>query len=255
MFFMYYGISNAQEVTIVGEIVGNDELEGIHIINKTAKKFTITDGQGKFEIPAKINDTILISSIQYAQQEVVVDAIILQGKHMMVYLKEHIYELDEVLVGKFLTGDLRNDIENLDLKHQINFYDVGIPGYTGRLKTQTERRLFEADNGKFVYFYGVGLAINVHKILNRISGRTNRLKNRVRLEALDDCMNRSKSDFSESLFGGLEIEENLKADFFFYASEDPKFLELCKKENPMAMFQFLVKKLTGYEENQRSQKD
>ncbi len=246
---------NAQDIDIKGKVVANEDVEGIHIINKTGNKFTITDRNGAFTILAKSQDTILISGIKYKHQEVIVDELILQAKQMIVYLEENIYQLDEVLVGKFLTGDLRSDILNTKIKDDINFYDLGIPGFTGKPLTQNERRLFEADAGKFVYFYGIGFAINVHKILNRISGRTKEMKHWVRLEAQDVCMNRAKSDFSESIFGNLEIKEHLKTDFFYYASEDAKFMELCQQENQMAMFEFLVEKLINYQDNLDESKD
>ncbi|HEX9828170.1 MAG TPA: carboxypeptidase-like regulatory domain-containing protein [Flavobacteriaceae bacterium] len=248
---------NAQDMDIIGKVVAEgDDVEGIHIINKTANKFTITDTSGAFTIPAKLNDTILVSGIKYKHKEVIVNDLIMQSKHMTVYLEEHIYQLDEVLVGKFLTGDLRSDILNTKIKHDVNFYDVGIPGYTGRPLTQKERRLFEADHGKMLTVFQNGLInINIHKILNRISGRTKKLKNIVRLEALDVCMNRAKSEFSEAIFGNLAIEDHLKTDFFYYASEDAKFMELCQQDNGMAMFEFLVEKLMNYKENQVEGKD
>lgn len=254
--FLIYGFQSfAQEVDITGKVLADGEVEGIHIINKTANKFTITDQNGVFIIPAKLNDTITFSSIKYKPQVVIVNEKVIQSKYLLVSLEETIYELDEVLVGRFLTGDLRSDILNAKIKKDINFYDVGIPGYTGRQKTQSERRLFEADAGKFVYFYGVGFAINIHKILNRISGRTKQMKNRVRIEALDVCMNRAKSEFSESLFGDFEIEEHQKLDFFYFVSEDPKFFELCKSNNSMEMFEFLLDKLVNYQDNQEEIKD
>lgn len=255
-FFLNAFALNAQDVDIKGKVVAkDDDVEGIHIINKTANKFTITDANGAFTIPAKRHDTILVSGIKYKHQEVIVNDLIMQSKSMTVYLEENIYQLDEVLVGRFLTGDLRTDILNTKIKDEINFYDVGIPGFTGKPLTQNERRLFEADAGKFVYFYGIGFAINVHKILNRISGRTKEMKLWVRLEAQDDCMNRTKSEFSEAIFGNLEIEDHLKTDFFYYASEDVKFMELCQQDNQMAMFEFLVEKLMNYNENQEKGKD
>ncbi len=250
--FLNYGFQSiAQEIDISGKILAVEEVEGIHVINKTANKFTITDQNGAFVIPAKLNDTITFSSIKYKNQVVIVNEKVIQSKIMLVSLEEIIYELDEVLIGKFLTGDLRSDIMNAKIKDNINFYDVGISGYTGRQKTQGERRLFEADGGKFVYFYG----INIHKILNRISGRTKQLKNRVRLETLDVCMNRAKSEFSESLFDDFKIEEHQKLDFFYFISEDSNFLELCKTNNSMEMFEFLVDKLVNYQDNQEEIKD
>lgn len=245
-------VLNAQDADIIGKVVAEDnDVEGIHIINKTGNKFTITDSNGAFTIPAKRHDTILVSGIKYKHQEVIVNDLIIQSKHMTIYLEEHIYQLDEVLVGKFLTGDLRSDILNANLKEDVNFYDIGIPGYTGRLLTQKERHLFEADYGKMFSLF----SINVHKILNRISGRTKKLKNIVRLEVLDECTYRTKSEFSEILFGDFEIEEHQKLDFFFFVSEDSKFLALCKSNNSMAMFEFLVEKLTNYKENLMEGKD
>jgi hypothetical protein len=192
----------------------------------------------------------LISGIKYKFKEVIVDNLIIQGKQMTVYLEENIYQLDEVLIGKFLTGDVRTDILNTKIKDEINFYDVGIPGFTGKPLTQSERKLFEADNGKmFSVFQNSLIGINIHKILNRISGRTKKLKQIVRIEAIEDCMNKAESEFSDAIFGELIIEENLKRDFFYFASDDPKFLELCKSNHSMEMYEFLVEKLINYINN------
>jgi hypothetical protein len=253
-------VLNAQDMDIEGKVVAEgDDVEGIHIINKTANKFTITDTSGAFTIPAKLNDTILVSGIKYKHKEVIVNDLIMQSKHMTVYLEEHIYQLDEVLVGKFLTGDLRSDILNTKIKDEINFYDLGISGYTGKPKTQSERRLYEANgaglNYKVLILQVLSGNIPINPILNGISGRTKMLKERIRLEALDVCMNKAKSEFSEAIFGNLAIEDHLKTDFFYYASEDAKFMELCQQDNGMAMFEFLVEKLMNYKENQVEGKD
>lgn len=62
--FLNYGFQSiAQEIDINGKILAVEEVEGIHVINKTANKFTITDQNGEFVIPAKWNDTITFSSI------------------------------------------------------------------------------------------------------------------------------------------------------------------------------------------------
>ena len=245
-------IFNAQEIEMNGKIIVDDDndVEGIHIINITANKFTITGVNGTFIIPAKLNDTILVSGIKYKFKEVIVDNLIVQGRQMTIYLEENIYQLDEVLISKFLTGDIRTDILNTKIKDEINFYDIGIPGFTGKPLTQSERKLFEADHGKmFSVFQNSLIGINIHKILNRISGRTKKLKQIVRIEAIEDCMNKAESEFSDAIFGELIIEENLKQDFFYYASDDPKFLELCKSNYSMEMYEFLVEKLINYKDN------
>lgn len=247
---MCTSLCNSQEVVISGKVVSDDDVEGIHIINRTANKFTITNLNGEFFIPATINDTILVSGIKYIPDQIIVNDRIIKTKQLIVYLKENVNQLNEVFIGRLLTGDLRSDILNTKIEREINFYDVGIPGYTGKPLTQKERRLFEADHGKMVTVFQNGLLnINIHKILNRISGRTKKLKNHVRLELLDACMDKARSDYSESIFGDLDIEEHLKTDFFFFVSEDPGFMQLCKSNNSMAMFDFLVDKLVNYNEN------
>ena len=55
----------SQEVEIRGKVIAIEDIEGVHIINITASKFTITDSQGEFLIPAKLNDTIIISGLKY----------------------------------------------------------------------------------------------------------------------------------------------------------------------------------------------
>jgi hypothetical protein len=237
----------AQSVELRGRISANAELEGIYVLNITAQKFTVSNSDGSFNLPISLGDDILVSSVQYEPVTLKVDQQMMNSRFLELELKDRINALDEVIVGKILTGNLISDIENSDAERDINFYDVGIPGYTGKRKTQTERRLYEADNGDFVALYvtpiGLGLAINLHKILNRISGRTNEMKNRVRVEAQELCMTRVQSDFSDILFGEHDIEERLKFEFFLYVSEDPNFLALCNTNNGMAMFEFLTQKL------------
>ena len=229
-----------------GQVEASAELEGIHILNISAEEYTITNHKGTFEVSTQINDTILVSSVQYIPKTIIVTQEMLVSGFITIKLEDRVNELDEVIVGKVLTGDLMSDIENSDAKADINFYDVGIPGYTGKPKTQKERRLREADGGKFVYYYGLVATINIHKVLNRISGRTKKLKRLVRLEEQDACMEKAIAELSDDLFGHIELEEKLKTEFFYYASEDPKFLEVCKQESDIKLFEFLIDKLLAF---------
>ncbi|RKE98298.1 carboxypeptidase-like regulatory domain-containing protein [Ichthyenterobacterium magnum] len=232
-------IVNAQ-TDVNGKVIASDEVEGIHIINKTANRFTITNERGEFVIPAKHSDTILVSGIKYQPKEIIVTHLQIQAKSITVYLTENINELDEVVVGKILTGDLLSDIENSDTKRDINFYDLGILGYTGKPKTQTERRLYEADHGKAIsLFDGAPLKINFQKILNKISGRTKMLKNRVHFENQEKCMRSVISEFSELLFEADSLEEELRIDFFYFVSDDELFLGLCEASDDLKMLEFL----------------
>ncbi len=235
--------SDAQTIDLKGKVIASSDLGSIHILNITAQEFTITKSTGEFFVSARLNDTILISSIQYIPQNIVITEIILKLEFLSITLEDRVNELDEVVVGKVLTGDLLLDVGNNDAKRDINFYDVGIPGYTGKPKTQKERRLYEADAGKSVIIAPLFISINVHKILNKISGRTKKLKNAVQLEEQFNCMDKVKSKFSNLLFANYELEDHLKSDFFYYVAEDPKFERLCKSDIDFEIYEFLLQKL------------
>jgi len=240
----------AQSFELHGKISAKAELEGIYVLNTTSKKFTTTTNEGRFELMVSPGDELLVGSMQYEPISLTVNAQMSAAEFLELILEDRVNALDEVVVGKILTGDLWSDIENSDAKRDINFYDVGIPGYVGPQKTQSQRKLFQADEGDFVQVYatlfGPGVSVNLHKILNRISGRTKELKSRVQHEAQNLCMTRAKTDFSAILFGDYEIEESLKFEFFLYVSEDPKFPELCQSNNSMAMFEFLNQTLVSF---------
>ena len=249
---------NAQTVSIQGKLFANGDIEGIHIINQTASKFSSADINGQFIIPAKLNDTILISGVKYQKVEIIISQLIIESKVMSVYLIENVNELDEVVVGKILTGNLLSDIENAEVKSDINFYDLGIPGYTGKRKTQSERRLQEASDLQPSLggsLGGAGGAVSLGALINAITGRTKRLKKIVRLESQDLCMDATISEFSELLFRDEFLEESSQPEFFYFASEDERFLKFCKRDDELRMFEFLKLKLIEFKAQLITEKD
>lgn len=238
---------HAQSVDINGTISATLEVDGIHVINKTASRFTTSNSKGEFTIPAKLNDTILFSGVSYQPKEIIVTKFIISSKQMPVYLEELVNALDEVVVGKVLTGNLLSDIINAELKRDMDFYDLGIPGYTGKLMTQTERRMYEATSG--------GGLIPVVPIINAMTGRTKRLKEHVKFEELNACLEKMKSKFSKDLFSDFVMEEGRKVEFFYYCQDDPEFEYFCKTKNDLAVFEFLKMKLEAFKTILNSQDD
>lgn len=233
-----YNYSFSQSTEIKGKVIASSDIDRIHVINKTANKFTITNDEGEFLISASVNDTIFISAIQYEPLNVVVTPNIISSNYLEVQLKEKITELDEVIVGKVLTGDLQSDIENSEAKRQLNFYDLGIPGYTGKRKTQSQRRLHDATTG--------GGLVPLNPILNWISGRTKKLKEQIARENLDNSMKAVMSEMSEMLFHIDNLEDTKRVEFFYFVADDPDFLTLSKTSNDLKMLEFLQKKLKTF---------
>lgn len=248
-FFVFFvaHVTIAQTVNLKGKIIATDEVDGIHILNNTSKTFTISNSNGEFSIPAKLNDTLAFSGVSYELKTLIVSESIVNSKTLTVYLTEEINVLDEVVIGKVLTGDLSSDIVNSGVKRSIDFYDLGIPGYTGKRKTQSERRLYEAGDFKPIQLLGLlGGSLPINPILNAISGRTKELKNRVHLENQDNCINKIKSNLSEILFSSHELEEQYRIEFFHFCADDARFDTLCMLDNDFETLEFLKEKLSSF---------
>ncbi len=239
-----------QSIELFGSVKSKTNSENIHVINKGAQVFTITDEVGRFTITAKLNDTLSFSSIQHKLKEVIVTKEMISNQAILVQLDNQINELDEVIVGKVLTGDLLSDIQNVEGSPPINFYDVGIPGYTGKPATQSERRLSEAGEFKPKMLLGAltgGIPLN--PILNGISGRTKKLKNRVEIEEREKLMQSIKARLSQDFFASNPLKEDLKMDFFYFCADDENFIKHCKNQTDFKVLIFLRMKYIQYLDN------
>lgn len=240
-----------QRIDLKGQLIANGDVEGIHILNKTAPKYTVSEEDGSFIIPAKLLDTLSISGLKYEPKEVVVSTSMMQSGTCVIILEERINVLDEVVLGKILTGNLESDLQNSDAEPEINFYDLGIPGFTGKPLTLNESKLHDADAGPWGYI-GFGFGVNFHKLLNQISGRTKRLKNIVDLDRRDECINRLRREYEDIIFEKEQLAENLRVEYFLFCQEDDEFLEMCNRNNDIEAIDFLKLKLKIYKEARKS---
>lgn len=255
IFFTSTLCAQDKPVTITGLVLASGDVDGIHVINKSSNTFATTGTQGDFSILAKINDTLVFSSIKYKILAFKISPETILEQKMIVQLEDQVNVLDEVIVGKVLSGNLNMDVQNTEINKPIDFYDVGIPGYKGKPKTQNERRLYEADAGKMIPYVGLGMAVNFHKLMNAITGRTKMLKERVRLESNDVLMYQMKAQFSDDLFSTYPLNESLRMEFFYYCSEDEYFEARCKDKSDLEIFEFLKEKILSYKKNSTLTKD
>ncbi|WP_411767908.1 hypothetical protein [Winogradskyella sp. A3E31] len=249
----FVGFLATAQTDLRGKVVADDDVDGIHVLNKTALKYTITEVNGSFIIPVKMGDTLTVTGIKYITKEVIITESILDREFLEVRLEERVNQLDQVIVGKILTGNLGSDIRNSDAKTDIDFYDLGIPGYTGPRMTQNEQKLYDADNGKIAAIGILYGGVNVHKLLNKISGRTKKLKDIVALDAKNQCMLQFKDLYANALFEKESLAESLQMDYFYFCSDDPNFDKICDDNNPLEQMEFLQKKLLTYKALQTSE--
>lgn len=245
---------NAQLTTLKGIVKAKDDVEGIHILNKSSVKYTVTDTDGSFSILAKANDTLVISGLKYELKEIKIIPKYFENNNLKIYLTEKVNTLDEVIVGRILTGDINSDVGNVEIKEDLNFYDLGIPGYTGKPKTIEERKLFDADNGK-MFAVGLGGAVNFNKLLNKISGRTKKLKAIVDLSEKDKCMKRMRDFYSKIILDKENFSDPQKAEYFYFCMDDSNFKTICERNDPSEVIPFLNEKLSVYKQNLESKDD
>jgi hypothetical protein len=252
LFFLGTLSISAQNTEILGKVTGVSDVENIHVINKRAQAYTITDENGEFKIPVKHLDTIVFSSIRYKLKKVIVTHQMVYNKAIFVTLDEQVNELDEIIVGKILTGDLFSDVGNTEGDRPINFFDVGIPGYTGKIATQSERKLSEAsgyNTGLGSSGYGLGASIGFTPIINAITGRTKKLKRRVKLDRKETLMQSIKDRVGRDFFASNPLEEDYRMDFLYFCSDDPRFFERCENETDFNILLFLRMKYNQYNAN------
>ena len=116
--FLVFSIYGQEEKILIGKVYSDSlEVEGIHIYNKSSGKGTITNNHGEFNMPVKLNDTLLISGLQFLYQELIIDRKRIENSQIAIHLFQKINVLEEVIVRQHkLIGNLTEDSFNAPLE-------------------------------------------------------------------------------------------------------------------------------------------
>ncbi|WP_282164390.1 carboxypeptidase-like regulatory domain-containing protein [Cellulophaga baltica] len=232
------------QVTLEGNVqVVNSELAGIHVQNISTKRATITDGYGFFALAVRLSDTVVFSSVQLKNKEIIITQAILESKQLIVPLEEADNELEEVVVMLYnLSGDLSKDARGLKLS-AVSSSTLGLPNTHVVKMTYNERKLLEADRGTMIKVLPLGFAINTHKILNRISGRTKMLKERIVREEKNNMVAQLMAYYPDSIITkNLKIPDLQLHEFVYFCETDENFDALLKSEDQLLVWEFLERK-------------
>lgn len=195
-----------QTKKITGTITaGNAMVEGIHVINLSNEKATITDFKGVFTIDASEDDLLVFNAVHLEFWRQSVSAKDFTNGTMSVKMTEKTTELEEVVVKD----------------RAITLKDLGI-NYTPKRYTVAERRLYTATSG--------GGFLPLDPIINWISGRTKMLKKELANEKKNILRTRlSLYAPSSYCIDDLKIPEIYVEGFLYYAIEDPDLFDLVDK--------------------------
>ncbi len=95
----------------------NQNPADISIYNKATQKGTITNYLGQFFMNVAVQDTLIISAVQYQSFKTVVTPTMLKDKKMVVEMKPYINELGEVVIYK------KDFAKDWDLSYQALEYE------------------------------------------------------------------------------------------------------------------------------------
>tara|TARA_B100001093_G_scaffold511448_1_gene579311 strand:+ start:10663 stop:11439 length:777 start_codon:yes stop_codon:yes gene_type:complete len=234
-------LSIAQEGYLNGEVKFQEiDRSGVAIQNVQKSIAGITDIAGQFRIKASVGDTIVFSSIQLKQKELVVDEAMLKAAKIFVPLEMQINRLEGVTLSQYkLTG---NPVLDTELSAATKIYDaqeLGLPNADVRIITQSERMLHEATTG--------GGIIPLNPILNAISGRTKMLKERIRIDKARNRMNSIREHLNDSLFWEeLNIEHKDRNRFLYFCQTDSLYKPLMERGDWLAFREFATQKSIAF---------
>ncbi len=174
-------------------------LESVHVINLNQVKGTITNQNGKFTIPAAVNDTLYFSYLGFKTQKVRVTNDMFRFGDTEIALTELAYALEEVIVTPYqLTGYLEIDVKNLPVN---NAYQYSISG----LNTS-----YEAGNkSPSAVTKVLGAILNPADLLRNLFGKKPRQMRKLRqIKADDNIRDLLASKFDrETLTELLQLEK------------------------------------------------
>lgn len=162
-----------QQKLLSGKISNEVDVEGIHVLNKSSGINTITDQRGLFKMMVSLGDTLLVSSIRYQPTQRIIEPVDLETGELILQLEVLVNELDEVVLGHQLSGNIQADIKNIQVVDTLNFDDVGIPGFKGN----PQERIVPTWQAV------IPTAVNLEAIYKHISGYYAKLKKKRKWEA------------------------------------------------------------------------
>ena len=108
VFSFSLNLINAQNqilTAIIENAADNSPIPSVHVINLSQVVGVITDESGKFEIKAKLNDTLYLSYLGFKSIKVRVTNDLIKFKNSKIQLTELAYALEEGIIKPYeLTG-------------------------------------------------------------------------------------------------------------------------------------------------------
>ena len=227
---------NAQENRRINGIVTiNDEVvPDVIIENLTSGQRILTDNQGVFAINAQLGDSLSVAHPDH--------------KFLMLVLGESDFAKDLLKVDLNQMAIELDDVMLEDFSH-INAYDLGIIDHPVKIPTTYERRLHTTGDFKMIHLLSIlGGSLQLDPIINKISGRTKRMKHYIKIERRLGDLDFLKEHYGNYITTSLEIEEAELNRFLYYLVEETTIAELIAQNHDARLKFFIQDQWIRYQE-------
>lgn len=236
-----------QEKRISGTITNEVDVEGIHILNTTSRFNTVTNEEGVFTIAVRPLDTLLISSVSYVPEKIIITPTIFEEGVLSLTLEPLVNQLDEVFLGPKLTGNLEQDIKTIKTEKQLNFDDVGIPGFKGVPEEKIPHLI-----GQVI----TPTAVNIEGLYKYLSGYYKKLRIKRKWQGENVTVSKVLNMYSSSFFEeSYQIPEERVYDFLLFCIETSSLQTDFKNENFAKILEVFSEKAPIYNDRISEKKE
>ncbi|TVZ27370.1 hypothetical protein JM83_2407 [Gillisia sp. Hel_I_86] len=246
----------AQESTQLKGTISAPYLEeaSVHIINSTQKTGTVNSGSGSFQILVRENDELLFSSIQYKNVTVLITPEIIKKGVLDVVLVEDLNVLDEVNISNInLSGNINTDIAQIpivrDMPVNIKFGDIKNMRFESDINDPQSAPLNLA-LGQRPGLPGADILGLIGLIFSPILPDSKPAEIKLDLNKYknnSDIIAQLRELFDEKFFTEtLAIKKDFIDEFIYYANDNGLGLILVKRQNKLALVEFLIEQSKIY---------
>ncbi|WJS96464.1 carboxypeptidase-like regulatory domain-containing protein [Flavobacterium johnsoniae] len=226
------GFGQTELKLLHGKIVlSSKPVEGVNVINNNSQISTISDSQGNFSIPVKENEILVFSAVNLnpLKRRIVKDD--LRSSELLIEMTVKELELQEVIV---------------DENTAITAENLGIIPKGQKKYTQAERQLATAGDFKPIMLLGLlGGSMQLDPLINKINGRTKRLKANVEIEKKEKNLLKLGYLFDDVYFvQKLQIAKENVNEFKLFVIENNEFCTVLNSKNKTST-EFLLGELAA----------
>ncbi len=226
LFLLFFSFSVfSQEKIAKGKVIINAALHNVKVENINREISVRTDENGGFSIIASEGEVLVFSGLNINRK-----VFFLKKEHF-----ENPFEID------LKTTDI--EIEEVEVGKQIDL------GFGGKKLTPAERRLQTATDTNLQYSVIIPtLRFSIDPLLNRMSGKTKRLKKLLEMEQQERMFLELDYYFDEDFYvHSLGLKPENINDFKYFLIEDFKFQNVLKHGNENNIIIETIKMYESYQ--------